>query len=114
MLTDKETAHIAGLVPCRLARHIVGDHLTIYDEVLESDIFNLTVLAVAIYYRHLLSGTIVRDVPESNIFDAAARGKAVFLVIEYPDVHQLSLTKILDPDILEQNIANEIFISGIF
>lgn len=114
MLADKDTAHVAGLVPRRLARHVVGNHLTVYHEILKSDVLDLALLAVAVDHGHLLSGTIVCDIPEGYVLDAASRSETVFPVEEYPDVHQLSLTEVFDPDVFKEDVADEIVISGIY
>ena len=113
MLTDEDASHVARLVPLRLAGHVIGDELSVDAKTLEANVLDLAFLVVAYQHGELLTLTIVGDVLEEDILDAAAGGGTILLVVEDAQVEELPATEILDADILKAHAPHQVVVAHI-
>lgn len=82
MLAHKDACHISGLIPFRLIRHVIINHLTVYLQVLKTNVFHFPFFVIADNHGNFRILSRVGDILKQNVFNASTRGCTVLLVKE--------------------------------
>src|SRR6266702_517639 len=108
MFPYKDASHVPGFEVTRFARHVVGNHTSIYLEILEDDIFDRTTVVISGNDGGIGVSSVVVHVPEDDIFNPSPRRRVVHLIEEHAQIDQLPLPEILDANVLEANFADQV------
>ena len=114
MFADKDTSHIAGLVPFGFAGHVIADFLTVDHKIFECYVGYFATVVVARDYRELAVAAVICDVFEENAGYRLARGRTIFLVEENADVDQLPLTEVFNAYVVESDVAHYIVVAAAY
>ena len=90
MFAYEEIAHVAGLVPFRFARHIVGDSHSVDGEILKGDVRHSPVVVITGDNRGRGVFTVISHIAEKDIVDGKTGSLAILLIEENSDVHKLT------------------------
>lgn len=106
--------HIAlKLVALKIARFSVHDRLTVDKQIPEMNACHHPIRVISGNHRRIIARSLIGNIVEVNIFDAAAGNGIVLRVMEDPYIEQPSQLERLNSHIVEGYVSNRILISGI-
>ena len=112
MLAYEEIAQVAGFIPFRFARHIVGDFHAVDGEILEGDIRHHSGVVITGDYRSRGIFTVVGHIAEKDIIDGKTGCLAIFLIEENADIYKLAAADVFDTDIVESDVLYNIVVAA--